>query len=494
MIPLTGFAPDLDPATPGVISDCSNLIPTPRGFAGEHTPVVTSNALASTCYGMATLLRQDGNLREIAGTSTRLYELSGVTWTDVSKAGGYSAVNGRWRFTQFGNVSIATNGADSIQGSTSSSVAFAPLAKGLVNAPSAQIVETVAGFVMAFNTNDAPGSPIYGYSPDRWWCSALYDQTDWTPSVTTQCATGRFIDAPGPITAAKRLGDNMVVYKDRSMFIGTYQGPPIIWGWQQVSSEVGAVSPDSIVNIGTAHIFFGADHFWMFDGSRPVDIGTPIREWFLANSSSTGRSLMQASYDRKSNLVRFYYTSSGGTLGTLDRCLVYHVPTNRWGRADMTIEAVSECIIPGVTFDQFGTFNGGSWTWDTLPNISYDSDTFASQFGIQGVVDTSHRLNSMTGTPLRSTILTGAYGDDDIYSSLKRVRCRFTIQPASASIITSCAADSATPYSTTTHTASLNGSKFDILQQGKWHRAQFTFNGPFEISAVEFQLQRRGMR
>jgi hypothetical protein len=286
----------------------------------------------------------------------------------------------------------------------------------------------------------------------------------------------------------------MVAYKDRAMFIGTYQGPPIIWGWQQISSEVGCVSPDAVVNIGTAHIFFGADHFWMFDGSRPVDIGSPIREWFLANSSAAGRNLMQANYDRKNSLVRFYYTSAGGTLGTLDRCLVYHVLTNRWSRADVTIEAVSECIIPGVTFDQFGTFNGGSWTWDTLPNISYDSDTFASQFGIPGIVDTNHVLNSMTGTPSSSMILTGAYGNDDFYSSLKRIRCHFTVQPATGSVITSSAADSASSYSTITKTANLDGGKFDILQQGRWHRASFTFTGSFEISGIDFQIQRRGMR
>lgn len=494
MIALNGFSPDLDPATPGVISDCSNLVPTLRGFAGEKTPVVVSNPLPSASFGMATLLRQDGNMREIAGTSTRLYELSGITWNDISQTGGYSPVNGRWRFGQFGNATLATNGADSIQVSNTSSTPFAALGAGSVKAPSALIIETVAGFVMAFNTNDAPGSPTYGYSPDRWWCSALYDHTDWTPSVSTQCATGRFIDAPGPITAAKKLGDSMVVYKDRAMFIGTYQGPPIIWAWQQVSSEVGCISPDAVVNIGTAHIFFGADHFWMFDGSRPIDIGTPIREWFLANSSSTGRSLMQANYDRKNGLVRFYYTSAGGSLGTLDRCLVYHVPTGRWGRADITIESVSECILPGVTFDQFGTFNGGSWTWDTLPNISYNSDTFASQFGIPGIIDSTHTLNSMTGSTVTATILTGAYGDDDLYSSLKRVRCRFTVLPTTATIRTSSAPSNAGPYATSTKFANLNGTKFDILQQGRWHRALITFNGNFEVSGLDFQLESRGKR
>lgn len=494
MTPLTGFAPDLDPAIPGVITDCANIIPTLRGFAGEKVPVAVANALASQAYGMATVLRQDGNRREIAGTSTKLYELSGTTWSDVSKSGGYSNVNGRWRFAQFGNATLATNGVDSIQVSNTVGGAFANLAKSTVNAPAALIIETVAGFAMAFNTLDAPGSPSYGTSPDRWWCSALYDHTDWTPSVTTQCATGRFIDAPGPITAAKKLGDNVVVYKDRAIFIGTYQGPPIIWAWQQVSSEVGAISPDAVVNIGTAHIFFGADHFWMFDGSRPVLIDAPIREWFLNNSSAASRNLMQATYDRKNNLVRFYFVSAGNNAGTLDRCLTYHIATNRWGRADQTIECASEIILPGVTYDGFGTFNGGSWTWDTLPSVIYDSDLFASTFGIPGFVNSSHTLMSMTGVPTTSMIQTGDYGDDNQYSSLKRLRLHQIVAPTSASVITAFKSDTGGAYSSTTKAANLNGTKFDVLQQGRWHRAQFTFVGNFEVSGVEFQIEARGMR
>jgi hypothetical protein len=492
MTPLTGFSPDLDPATPGVITDCSNLVPTLRGVAAEKTAVVISDPLPSTCIGFATVIRQDGTLREFGGTSTKLYELSGTAWTDRSRAGNYTASPSRWRYGQFGNASLATNYADSIQVSTAGS--FSDLSSGGVTAPAAKIIETVAGFVMALATNNAGTSPAYGDSPDRWWCSGLYDHTVWTPSVTTQCATGRFIDAPGPITAGKRLGDTMVVYKEKSMFIGTYVGPPVIWAWQQVSSEVGCVSPDAVVNTGTAHIFFGADNFWMFDGSRPVEIGAPIRLWWLANSAASQRSLMQAQYDRKSGLVRFYYVSAGSNSTTLDSCLVYHVPTNRWGRANKSIEVAGTVISPGVTYDGFGTFNGGTWTWDTLPDVIYDSDLFMSLTGLSGFVDSSHRVCSLSGTPGTSTILTGDYGNDNQYSSLKRVRGHFLTLPVTGTLGTSYRADSGAAYSVNSKTATINGSKFDILQQGRWHRGQFTFTGECEIAAIDFQLEGRGFR
>ena len=46
---LTGFAPDLDPETPGILTDCNAIIPTTQGLAAANS-LVTSGlpALAST--------------------------------------------------------------------------------------------------------------------------------------------------------------------------------------------------------------------------------------------------------------------------------------------------------------------------------------------------------------------------------------------------------------------------------------------------------------
>ena len=53
MTPLLGFAPDADPTTPGVITECTNLIPFEAGMKGA--PVATSvgaAALAAACRGI----------------------------------------------------------------------------------------------------------------------------------------------------------------------------------------------------------------------------------------------------------------------------------------------------------------------------------------------------------------------------------------------------------------------------------------------------------
>jgi len=88
---------------------------------------------------------------------------------------------------------------------------------------------SASGFVLVGDVSDLTGS--FGDQPDGWWCSGLFNQAVWTPSVATQCANGRLVTAPGRITAMRELGDDVVAYKARSMFLGRYVGPPIVWSW-----------------------------------------------------------------------------------------------------------------------------------------------------------------------------------------------------------------------------------------------------------------------
>ena len=200
MIPFTGFAPDADATTPGVIVDCVNYIPYENGMEGAPTSQTPAGvpALAAECLGAAVVTNLTGVRRIIASTATKLYELIGGVWTDVSRATAYNAgVDARWMIAQFGNSTLAANKGDKIQRSTGTGVAFADIA----TAPKAEIIFSVGSQVMALNTNDGTDKP------DGWHSSALNDDTDWTPSLITQAASGRLVSTPGAITAGMRLGE-----------------------------------------------------------------------------------------------------------------------------------------------------------------------------------------------------------------------------------------------------------------------------------------------
>ncbi|TAL42096.1 MAG: hypothetical protein EPN91_09225, partial [Salinibacterium sp.] len=314
MTPILGFTPDAPPATPGILRDCSQFIPYESGMRAANSAVAQgSSARSNETRGAITITKLDGTRRVFAGTTAKLEELSGTTWTDRSRAGAPAYALGAtswWSFAQFGDNTYATNLDTVVQ--KSSTGAFADVA----TAPKARILKAVVttsgGFLFAFNTIDG----TFGTSQDRWWCSALNDGDTWTvnPSVSL-CNTGRLLGAEGAIVAAEKLGnDRIVAYKDKSLYVGSFVGPPAVWSFQEYPA-VGCVGLNAVVDLGTVHIFVGRDNIWMFDGARPVPIAEgQVRQWFLNNRSSDNAYLTQIVFDRLNRLIYIFFPSAGSSV------------------------------------------------------------------------------------------------------------------------------------------------------------------------------------
>lgn len=481
---LIGYAPDLDQTIQGIITDCDAFVASEKGMTGAPSAQSTGVAtLADTCFGAAATYLLDNSTRTFAGTQTKLYELTNLTWTDVTRASGGNYALGTdnfWRFAQFGNTSLATAKTEILQFSTTSG-AFANVNDGVNNAPKADLVETVNNFVFLANTNET----TFGDSPNRWWCSALGDFTDWVPSIATQSATNTLTSVPGPIVAMRRFGDQIVFYKNRGMYIGTYVGAPLIWDVVEIPGQSGAFSQEAVVNIGSAdnpvHLFMGADDFWRFDGARPVPIGAPVRRTVYGDMDASFAFKCKTLHDRENTRVYFYYPSRGGS-GTLDSCVVYNYRTDRWGRDDRTIVAALEYVQGGLTYDTLDTLYP---TYNDLPtNISYDSPFWNSGQPATAVFNSSNDLLSLDGIATNSSFTTGDYGDDFNYFLLQRVKPKWLVKPVSATM-TNFYKDSEGDALTTDQTVTMGESRFDVLRSARWHRLQFNMTGDNTVNELD---------
>src|SRR6185295_19746116 len=163
-IPLKGYAPDADPDVIGILTNCNQVVPTIRGFKSAPSPLsIGQSVLNGTCQGAAVIEKLDRTTRFFAATPTKVFEANSTNWTDVSGTAYSPASDVRYRFAQFGDVSLVATKANRIHASSASGT-FVGL-----SAPAAAIIETVNNFVFAFDTNEA----IYGDSLNRWFCSAL---------------------------------------------------------------------------------------------------------------------------------------------------------------------------------------------------------------------------------------------------------------------------------------------------------------------------------
>ena len=477
MIPFVGFAPDLAPETPGIFTDCTNVIPSNGMFISAPSEVDAGlGAITSACLGFAVTKKLDNTVRVFCGDSAKLYERSSSTWADKSKALGYSlGTDERWRFAQFGNISLATAKTATVQYIDGGSV-FADAG----TAPKASIIETINNQVFLFNI-DGMG---FGNDVTRWACSAIGSYTDWTPAVSTQCASGQLLDSPGPITAGKKLGDIIVAYKESAMYVGQYVGAPLIWDFRRVPGDIGTPVQEAVVSTGTAHFFIGPDDFYMFDGSRPTALNSPVRNWFFNNVNKSLLYKTCGTFDRVNQRAYWWFVSSASS-GTLDKCIVYNVKTNQWGKIHKSIEYVAEYITAGMTYEGLGTAYS---TYDDLPTyISYNSPFWNSGGSVVTYFGTDHKAYQLSGVSGESSIVTGHYGDNINYSTLSKIRPRFIVTPTSSQCDYSYSNTDASTF-TNKRTSSYFENWYNLLWSARWHKMEFTYTGSMAISGFDLSI------
>lgn len=484
-----GYAPDLPPTTPGVMVNCGAVVPSTRGFKGAPSALSTNTAaLAAQCFGAASIRKKDDTTRIFAGTTTNLYEKSSGTWVTRTPA---VTLNGlgttdRWRFAQFGDTTLCTAKTEIPQFITTAT----QFAAVTTTAPKAAIIETVNNFVMVFDVTDQGAIFDSADRPDGWWCAGKGNYTQWTPSITTEAATGTLQSTSGKITAGRKFGYQIVVYKQRSMYMGTYVGQPVIWDFQLIPGDAGALSHEVVVNVGTPeqpkHIFMGADNFYSFDGGRPVPIGNPLRQTVFGELNTGFYYAAQALHDVANKRVYFYYPT--GSSNKPDKCVVYNYLTGVWGRDDRTIEAVLEYLATGITYDELGASYS---TYDALTALSYDTAFFTTSAPLPGIFDTSHLLKTLSGPAVSSSITTGDYGDDQVFTTLKRVRPRFINAPALAEF-TNFYKNNLSDDRTIDTLRMFSSGRFDLMRSARWHSGRFDMTGDYEIQGFSVDVMADG--
>ena len=481
MVPVEQFTPEGDPTRPGVLTEIENIIPSLRGWRSAYGLAETGmESLTATCVGAALAQLADGSSVLLAGTDSGLFLRSANQWVARSGSDTYAATSDlRWRFAQMGDNILAATASNSIQVSVSGGTFTA-----IAGAPRAALIESVSGFVMAADTNDS----TYGDQSDRWWCSGLFDHSDWVPAAATQCTTGRLVDTAGPIRALRRLGGGVVAYKDTSFYLGEYVQPPTVWDWTLISSDIGCASHDAVVNIGKAHLFPGTNNFYLYDGASITPIGDPVREWFFDSQLyRTFDVRIQSLHDAAKRLVYWFYPVAGGS-GTLDRAVVYNYEQNRWGYCTYSIEATVQYVASGITYDGIGSYYT---TYDAGIDRTYDSPLWVPDLVVPSVFTTTHLLKTVDGNSTTSSFTTWHVGDDQMFTLLRRARVRWLHAPDS-SLLSLCTSKDGAAFTLCKSNVPETDTKYDVMASARWHRIKIDAVGTHEFTALAADFEPQG--
>lgn len=423
--------------------------------AGPSTPGTTLRAWTSATV--------DGTVNTVVGTSTKLYVADGFaagTFTDRSKAGGYSA--SQWSFAQFGNITIAANNSDNTQWRNATGTsAFADLA----GAPKCKHLVVQSNVLLGLGINGAENA---------WAASDVGDYTNWTTGDAVSSTP--ILARPGPITAAIAFKDVVLVFKRNAIFQMRYVGSPIMWTVDLICDGKGVVAPGAVCNCGEFVVFSGEHGVTVFDGGSFRDISpgfdsTTLNELFFIFGTDS------SCYFPSENAVVFF--SVNATL------YVYNFTSQRWGKFKPYLSGGSSALtgyamLTGDSYARYDAMQTNTWQIANsglcLVKLSADPCVVASQ-------------NSWTpAASVFATIKSSYFGDERTKTAFRRVTPvsqnvygQTTVAATGLSVVPYIGdkPDTVNATAGSAVTSSTGTNRFDVLTTGRYGAFEVKVTGAF---------------
>lgn len=244
------------------------------------------------------------------------YTNNGITYTVkyVNTSGTAGSIAGTIVATGSGNPQVSGTLTRS-SGAGDATIAFSQFAID-VNITKAKYVEAYNNYL--FLANVSVGSTTY---PTRIYWSNLQDPTTWLTTSFIEIA----MNDGQQITGMKVLGDNLIIFKTRSIYIVSFTGDPdvpfILQGGGKSNSDVGCVAPFSIQEVTNGLVFLSFDGLYYFDGTNSEKMSDRINPTILGlnlNRISQARSMVQHNKHRYLMAIPSSSATNNDTIITWD--------------------------------------------------------------------------------------------------------------------------------------------------------------------------------
>lgn len=232
------------------------------------------------------------------------------------------------------------------------------------------LIRSFSGFLVLFNTTES-GSPF----PQRVRWSVFGQPENWTNDVNGngQAGSNDLADDVGFILWATPFNNYMCIYKERSIYLMQYVGPPTIFSFQRVINGIGIFAQRAVADLGDEHAFLGSDNFYTFNGISIEPIGNPVKDFFFQDLDPGFRNRVQAFVVEEDNEVWWIYPSGAATyadgtphtLGDPDKAVVWNYLNNTWAIRDN----------PGIHWFYYHQIT--QFTWQTIPDLSWSATSGA---------------------------------------------------------------------------------------------------------------------
>jgi len=216
------------------------------------------------------------------------------------------------------SVNITTKDYATGTGSTTTAVdSSCPLMANFVR------VSDSSRFIFAFGCNDY-GSAAQTPMLIRW--SDQESFATWLPAATNQAGSYTLSQGSTLITAVQTRQE-LLVFTDSALYSTQYLGPPYVWGFQLMESNISIAGPNAVVTANNLTYWMGVDKFYVYSG-RVETLPCTLRQYVFNDINMSQQSQVFAGTNEGYNEIWWYYCSTNST--TIDKYVIYNYLEKTW--------------------------------------------------------------------------------------------------------------------------------------------------------------------
>ena len=323
------------------------------------------------------------------------------TFTDVSGGTTFNTpADNDWKFTQFGNYIIASNGADAPQvWQLDNSSAWTALGG---SPPTFWHSAVVRNFVVT-------GWQSTNRNRIQW--SAIGNHASWT--VGQDQADLETLFDTAEITGLVG-GEFGIIFGLRKIFQLNFVGGSSIFQIRTIEQERGCIAHGSLITVGNTTYFLSQDGFAKTDGESTQLIGeNKVDDFFDTDVDPANLLRITSGHDPLNKLIFWSYPSTNSSNGNPDKILVYNYSADRFSTINIATQFVGSAFTTGTTLEQLDNI---STNIDTGFTDSFDSRVYQGGTLFFSAFDNTNKFATFSGDVLEATITIG----EQEYSEGKR--------------------------------------------------------------------------
>jgi len=190
------------------------------------------------------------------------------------------------------------------------------------------LISDTSRFVLCFGVNEL-GETALDPMLIRW--SDQEDFLNWTPAITNQ-AGGLRLSSGSRIVTAIQTRQEILVFTDLAIYSLQYQGPPYVWGAQNMGDNISIIGPNAVAIANNTTYWMGDDKFYFYNGQTQT-LRCDLRQYIFQDINTTQLEQVCCGTNEAFNEIWWWYPSRDSTVP--NRYAVYNYAEDIWYNGEM---------------------------------------------------------------------------------------------------------------------------------------------------------------